>query len=158
MGLIFLFVFITLSIPTIVFFATSCKHYRLENALAAFITFSSVFTLLSSFIAGFSYDSYLDNTSFYTTVVEQYRDAINMYEDKAIIRLDKVKDTLTDFRYEGYQESIAAMIETLRDKVAHYNKVFVEKRILNDNWFFSWLIINNNENTKLIRLSDGNGN
>jgi len=156
MGLIFLLLFITLAVSSIVFFASD-KCYRWENTSIVFIILSLVFASSSVTIAGISYGSYLHNTSFYTTVVEQYRDAINMYEDKAMIDLDKVKDTLTDFRYEGYQESIAGMIATLRDKVAHYNRVFVEKGILNNNWFFNWLIINNNENTKLIRLSDGNG-
>jgi hypothetical protein len=99
-----------------------------------------------------SYSSYLEMRSTYETVVNQYRDSIDMYEDKVVINVDE--ESFTDFKYQGYQESISSMIKDLRQVVTKYNKLYVEKNILKDNIFVGALIFEPDNDMKLLRLQE----
>lgn len=159
MGMILAILINVLILLSIAFVLTdpSFPYYRRRRIVNCVITFLVSSICLGTIIicaAVDSYFSYLNNKAFYTATVEQYRNAIKMYEDKAVIDLNKTREVLTDFKYEGYQESIADMIKTLRDKVACYNEVYIKKNTMNDNWFFGWVIINNDPKTKLISLTN----
>jgi hypothetical protein len=99
-----------------------------------------------------SYSSYLEMRSTYETVVNQYRDSIDMYEDKVVINVDE--ESFTDFKYQGYQESISSMIKDLRQVVTKYNKLYVEKNILKDNIFIGALIFEPDKDMKLLKLRE----
>jgi len=62
-----------------------------------------------------------------------------MYEGKAV--LDIKKAAITDIRYNGYQEGIAKMILDLRSKIANYNETVISKRIMVNNFWYSWLVV-----------------
>jgi len=98
-----------------------------------------------------SYTTYLDIKSFYVGVEEQYRSAIEMYEEKAIIDVDKA---FTDLKYQGYQEQIANFIVSLREKIADYNYMYIQKKIMDDNPLFSWYIIAPDSSMKLLSLKE----
>jgi hypothetical protein len=103
----------------------------IEEGLDLFICFNGFFIIFIIWILpciGYlnSFNSYLDIKATYTTVVDQYRNSIKMYEDKAIIHVsDK---SFTDFKYNGYQDNIASLIKDLRNKVEKYNKIYIAKQ------------------------------
>jgi hypothetical protein len=99
-----------------------------------------------------SYSSYLEMRSTYETVVNQYRDSIDMYEDKVVINVDE--ESFTDFKYQGYQENISSMIKDLQQVVTKYNKLYVEKNILKDNIFIGALIFEPDKDMKLLKLRE----
>jgi hypothetical protein len=90
--------------------------------------------------------------STYETVVNQYRDSIDMYEDKVVINVDE--ESFTDFKYQGYQENISSMIKDLQQVVTKYNKLYVEKNILKDNIFIGALIFEPDKDMKLLKLRE----
>jgi hypothetical protein len=75
-----------------------------------------------------------------------------MSEDKVVINVDE--ESFTDFKYQGYQESISSMIKDLRQVVTKYNKLYVEKNILKDNIFVGALIFEPDNDMKLLRLQE----
>jgi hypothetical protein len=86
-----------------------------------------------------SYNSYLDSRAFFSATKEQYRSALTVYKDHATI--DVKAASLTDFKYQGYQEQIGHFVKTLRSKVTDYNETIVKKRVMKDNILFKWMII-----------------
>ena len=98
-----------------------------------------------------SYTTYLPLRAFYDVTVNQYRDSITLYKTLAVI---DVEDSMTDFRYEGYQESISRMIIDLREKITWYNNAVVIKRKLKANPFFDWFIIAPDKDMKLLALKE----
>lgn len=140
-----------------IFFALKALFDGPEMA-GAFVVIACL-TLFFDVVPGFvlpyvnSYQSYLEMKSFYEATVSQYRDAIEMYEEKAVFRINKV--SFTDLRYQGYQENMSKFITDLRDKVARYNEVFVKKKIMSDNIFIGAYIIGPDEDMKIIKLQEG---
>lgn len=115
-----------------------------------FIIFSSLMVIVCGITAIDSYDNYADMKAFWKITNEQYSEAIEMYVDKAVLKIDV--DTFTDFRYQGYQENIASLIKDLRKHVVWYNQNFVTKKIYKDNILISWLIFVPDDDMKLIKM------
>lgn len=114
---------------------------------------TSLIILSPSLIINFeSYGSYADMKSTYNAVVNQYRESIRMYEDRVV--LDINTESFTDFKYEGYQESISSLIKDLRRKVTRYNQLYIGKEVWSRNIFLSWLIKKPDEDMKLLRLEE----
>lgn len=104
---------------------------------AAFVVgliFASIFSIL---FWSFSYTNYLDAQKIYQGTIAQYKGAIEVYEDKAVINTRQ----LTDFGHGKYNESMADLIRDLRNEVVRHNKIVIGKRIMGDNIFFNWFII-----------------
>lgn len=109
-------------------------------------------TFLGCFIIipwAISYTTYLNMKSFYEATYEQYFNAIEIYQDRAVI---DTTVAFTDFKYQGYQDNISGYITDLRNKSIWYNEVYIKKETMNNNIFFSWYIIPPSENMKLMRL------
>lgn len=102
-----------------------------------------------------SYNSYVDMKKTYEATISQYRNSVEMYEDKAVINVNE--DSFTDFKYKGYQENIAQMIRDIRNKVESYNNKYIGKQEFGSNPLFSWYIVGPSEDMKLIRLKTGGG-
>jgi len=109
-------------------------------------------TIGTAFVVGDSYNSYLDNRAFYDATIEQYRGAVEMYKDYAVIDISKTRSAFTDFKYQGYQQEISKMILDLRRKIVRYNRSFMLKKVKNASWFFNWYIITNDPDMKIIRM------
>jgi len=154
MGLALVFLSVCICVGAIVWF--SCKvtdPSRFKNAVTGFIISVLVLGSISTaFIVGSSYSSYLDNRAFYDATIEQYRGAVEMYKDYAVIDMDKTREAFTDFKYQGYQKQIASMIFTLQRRIVKYNRVFIKKKRMVNSWFFNWYIITNDPDMKIIRM------
>ena len=111
-----------------------------------------VWIMTATIIVGTSYDSYLEVRAFHDAIVEQYRDAIDMYSEKAIAIDARKAFALTDFGYAGYQQAMAEFIKDLRHQVSLYNETFIKKQQLVKNPFFNWYIIEPDPDMKLLRL------
>jgi len=109
-------------------------------------------TVGTAIVVGDSYNSYLGNRAFYDATIEQYRGAVEMYKDYAVIDMSKTRSVFTDFKYQGYQQEISKMILDLRRKIVSYNRSFMLKKIKNASWFFNWYIITNDPDMKIIRM------
>jgi hypothetical protein len=128
----------------------SWKDVRCRKTLilgTAFVVIASVFLLGSKWE---SYDTYLDIRSFYDATVEQYATAIEMYEDKAVIDLEKA--AFTDLKYQGYQDNVAGFIMDLRNRIVEYNEVFVKKQRMKSNIVFSWLVVAPDRDMKIVSM------
>ena len=133
-------------------------RYKIYDALDSFgpsIIVSIIFGILLIIILGASYSTYLDCRSFWDITQEQYRNSIVMYEDKAVLKVNK--DSFTDLKYQGYQENIAKLITDLRGKVVVYNIDIIQKRIMKNNIVFSWLITQPDDNMKILTLIEKGG-
>lgn len=108
---------------------------------AAFIVGLMFVSVFSIFFWSLSYINYLDAQKIYQGTVAQYKGAIEVYEDKAVINTNQ----LTDFGHGKYNESMAALIRDLRNEVVHHNKIVIGKRIMSDSIFFNWFIIGEDE-------------
>ena len=109
-------------------------------------------TVGTAIVVGDSYNSYLGNRAVYDATIEQYRGAVEMYKDYAVIDMKKTGEAFTDFKYQGYQKEIASMIADLRRRIVKYNRSFILKRIKNAHWFFNWYIVANDPDMKIIRM------
>lgn len=155
MGLVLVFFLISLIVGGIVFCAnnTCDTKDRLKFTIIGICASIVIFgTIGTGFIVGDSYNSYLDNRAFYDATIEQYRGAVEMYKDYAVIDMNKTRSAFTDFKYQGYQKEISSMILDLRRKIVSYNRSFMLKKIKNASWFFNWYIIANDPNMKIIRM------
>ena len=81
-------------------------------------------------IAGESWQDHVKMHVTYDGTIRQYRSAVTMYKDKAVIDVEKA---FTDFKYEGYQDNIAMFIHDLRSEVAEYNNLLIRKRMAKRN-------------------------
>jgi len=97
-----------------------------------------------------SYTTYVQTRTQYDAVINQYRGAIELYSERASLNLAKA--ALTDFKYQGYQDNMSAIIIQLRKSVVEYNKTIISKRIMKKNLLFSWLIIAPDEDMKIINI------
>ena len=147
---VFASVLICIAIPLIVFFI-SAPNDRVTNTVA-FSIFA--FALLGCFIIvplATSYCEYLNIKADYYGVVTQYKDSIEIYEDKAIINVDKI--SFTDLKYHGYQQEMATFIRDLRHKVTTYNSIFIKKMDLHNNLLFSWIIVPPDSGMRLLQMT-----
>ena len=149
-----LYILIVLTIATlgvsVVYFAESEK-FRKESAMVAAIVCSMLGAIVIVLPLLFSYSSYLDIKADYYGVITQYKDAIDIYTDKAVINVDKI--SFTDFKYQGYQEEISSMIKDLRSKVTNYNSIYIKKKTMKKNLIFSWLIVPPDLDMKLLQMT-----
>lgn len=81
--------------------------------------------VVGAFTYGQSYHTYVEIRAFYDHVQYQYKDALVIYEEKAILRISE--QSFTDFRYEGYQQTLGEFIRELRDQIALYNREYSRK-------------------------------
>ena len=158
MGLALIFFLICLVIGAIVYscldpaddrLSTRIKHALMGVCISMFV----IGLITTPFILGASWDSYLDNRAFYDATLEQYRGAVEMYKDYAVIDMKKTHERVfTDLKYQGYQKHMAEKIDELKVQVVAYNRSFVLKRVKNATWFFNWYIIANDPDMKIIRM------
>lgn len=139
---------IVLVIIAIVVFAVFKNDRR--DVIPASIIAGVVVTIIFSIILGVSYRSYLDTRAQYDAVINQYKGAVTMYTDYAT--LDMGKAAFTDFKYQGYQENVSTIIIDLRSEIITYNKILIQKRIMDKNPIFSWLIIAPDKDMKIINI------
>ena len=99
-----------------------------------------------------SYVSYVNMRSDYDIIVRQYKESVQLYEDKAV--LDVNDAALTDFKYEGYQENIGAFVRELRSRVTKYNEMYIGKKIVARSPLFSWIICEPDSDMHLIELRE----
>jgi hypothetical protein len=143
-----LIVLALITIAVSIVFAVS-KNNRRDTVPASIIT-SIILTAVISITIGVSYSTYLDTRAQYDAVINQYKGAVTMYADYA--SLDMEKAAFTDFKYQGYQENVAAVIIDLRKEMISYNRVLIQKRIMDKNPVFSWLIIAPDKDMKIINI------
>lgn len=131
---------------------------KLEAGIAAFFVFILFSSIIISVVLFNSYKTYISMKKCIITV-EQYKSAINMYSEKAVIDFEKNEDgsyvkigDLTDLKYQNYQDNISRMIRDLREVIVEYNGNLISKRILNDNWYWSLCIIAPDPDMKIIKL------
>lgn len=156
MGLALMFIFIGLFVSGIAYSVaradSSDKPFK-AAVIALIITVALLGTILTAIIVGDSYNSYLDNKAFYDATVEQYRGAVEMYKDYAVIDMRKTYEyVFTDLKYQGYQKYMAEKIDELKTKIVSYNRSFILKKTKNASWFFNWYIIANDPDMKVIRM------
>ena len=99
-----------------------------------------------------SYISYVNMRSDYDIIVRQYKESVQLYEDKAV--LDVNDAAFTDFKYEGYQENIAAFVRELRYRVTRYNECYIQKKVVARNILFGWIISEPDADMHLIELRE----
>ena len=110
----------------------------------------AIFTVICLGSWGESYSSALSARTFSQGIHHQYRDAIEMYADRAVLTIDE--KTFTDFRYEGYQENMAKFIRDFRRNIINYNDTLLRKREKMNSIVFNWLVIPVGEEYKLLQL------
>lgn len=98
-----------------------------------------------------SFDSAVDADVIHQGLITQYRSAITMYEDKAVLNIKDV--SYTDFKYEGYQKNMADMIRDIRTIVHQHNNILISKRAYKNNPFFG-IYISMPESNQLIHIID----
>jgi len=128
-------------------------HDRTNDIAGTIIVGAVIMGFLFPAIIGKSYKNYLVHRATYDTIVSQFRQSIEMYEDYAVLDFSDQKG-LTDFKYQGYQESITQLITDLRREIIVYNKIFIIKKKLDTNPFFSWFIIPPDEDMKLLQMKE----
>ena len=121
-----------------------------QDGVVSSVVCAAILLFIFAIPWGLSYDSYVDARTFYDTTREQYSSAVVIYQDAAVI--DMGKAAFTDLKYQGYQDNISSFIKDMRRRIVWYNKMVQSKRIMKKNPFFSWLIVNADEDMKLIRM------
>lgn len=132
------------------------KDYNIKKAIRPCIAGSAAVVVLYLIVAVVmylvSFDSYAKARAVYDKVGAQYGQAITIYTNKATIDVRKVGDTYTDFRFQGYQQSLAELITDLRTMVSWYNSVVIQKRVWGKSFFFGWYIVEADPDMKLIDI------
>lgn len=128
----------------------STESVRKDNSVSTGIICTIVFAFILGITWACSYGTYLDTRSFYSATKEQYHSAIDVYKDHAVI--DMGKAAFTDLKYQGYQENVGSFVNDLRDKIIEYNTIIVKKRVMGKNLFFSWLIIEPDDDMVIIKM------
>ncbi len=148
-----------LMIGTAIAFAFTDENWSLKERGRVFLAWLGIFFcihIIGTTITLYnSYYSYLDTRAFYTATIEQYTSAVKIYQDKAVIDVESA--AWTDLKYQGYQDNISKLIIDLRNKIVAYNDMFVKKQVLKKNTFFSWLIVNVDDDMKLIKMKTAGG-
>ena len=155
MGLIIIFLLITLGITLLSYVGTASerKEVKRSNAIFGFVMVSLIFIAIAVVMAGASYESYVEMREDKATV-EQYANTMKNYEKHGVKEFRSLKNgSLTDLKYNKYQEQLAKMTIDLRDRIVHYNEIYAGKKAMKDNFFFGLFVIFP-EDMKPIKLSD----
>jgi hypothetical protein len=140
-----------------VFTESSSKKIMIDNALSGMVIVGVICCVILTIVISASYSSHVTLKRKLVTI-EQYKETINFYAKRGISEFT-VKDLIvpgremTDFKYNKYQEQMGKMIIDLRDSIISYNESLTEKKVLNNSWFFSWVIIVD-DNMKTIKMGD----
>jgi hypothetical protein len=140
---------IVISIVWITWKSSDIDTRDVNTQIAAWFT-GIIGTAIVVITIAVSYSSYLDIRAQYDAVINQYKGAVTMYSDYA--SLDMEKATFTDFKYQGYQENMAKVVMDLRKEIIVYNRVLIQKRIMDGNPVFNWLIIAPDKDMKIINI------
>jgi len=125
--------------------------YKIDSDLAGIsIGIGIIMLWVCIMITSVSYGNYIKMKQINEQIMNNYQETIEVYENKAVIDAE----SLTDFRYKGYQESLSSLIKDLRKQVVRYNKFHIGKTELNNNLIFSWLIIAPDKDMKLLKLKE----
>lgn len=126
------------------------SHHKRTALVRTGITIGSLAICIFLLIISVSYTSYLEARSFWDSTSFQFRDSIEIYGDKAAI---KVTDSaFTDFKYNGYQENIASFIKDLRTYIVWYNTILIQKRLMKKSLMFNWLIVGPDDDMKILSM------
>lgn len=112
---------------------------KIKHLIKAFGAVIIVSLFVSTATVLISYINYVKTKTTYDTIITQYKGAIELYADKAVLHIDKV--FVTDFQYQGYQENMAELVKDLRSSVIGCNKTIIMKRLLGKNILFKGLIV-----------------
>lgn len=129
---------------------TSSKDY-----VVPMLTFGIIGWVLFVVVVGWligSYSTYVNMRADYDIILKQYRESVELYEDKAVLRISD--SALTDFKYEGYQENIAELIKDLRFRITNYNEDYISKKVVARSPFFNWIITEPDADMHLIELRE----
>ena len=126
------------------------KHRKYKRTVIASLWFCFATSIVFTAIWAGSYNTYLDTKSFYTSTVEQYATAVDVYGEKAVIDIEAA--AWTDFKYQGYQENISKFVMDLRNRIVNYNEIMVAKMTMDKNPLFSWLVVAPDKDMKLIKM------
>jgi len=111
-----------------------------------------IYVFVALMASGASYSDYISLRTTYDGIVEQYRDAVDLYGEKAIAIDAQKAFALTDFGHQGYQAAMSSFIKDLRETVTTYNRILIKKRILGKNIFFGWYITEPDPDMKILQL------
>ena len=150
MGIMIVMFGICLFISWVCVMCSDIVDERFVNGLFGFCISGIIFSIISLIILGGSYGRYVSLRAHYDGTVNQYKQAVVMYADRAELNVREA--SLIDLKYQGYQENMAMFIKDLRVSVVKYNKRLLMKRIYNNNWVFSWLVIGVDDDMKIINL------
>ena len=99
-----------------------------------------------------SYDNYLTIKADYHGVLAQYKYAMELYTDKAVIDPNRI--AVVDFKYQGYQENLSDLIKTLRDEIANYNSMYIKKKIMSEGILYNWIVTPPDNEMKVLHIGD----
>jgi hypothetical protein len=130
------------------------RKYDWMDGLLGFVITFLILSVIYVTVVSSSYATYINDRAFYDGIIEQYRGCITMYENKsAVIDIGKASPSLTDLKYQGYQQNMADMIKDLRCKISEYNESILEKRTMKKNPFFSACIIAPDDDMKILGMT-----
>ena len=155
MGLLFLLLLISAGITYLSHAWTENNNNKRENCVAGAIISSALTAVVFIIIWAGSYVSFLEMEKNLATI-EQYSSAVKLYAEKGVAEFKPGSgqpSEFTDLKYQNYQGQIGQMIKDLRYQVKEYNSDLTGKKLMKDNWFFSWCIIMPN-NTKIITMQE----
>ena len=99
-----------------------------------------------------SYSHYLQIRTFYTATKEQYRSAITLLNQNVLEVPYSSSQALTDFTGKEYTKEVSSKIDDFKKQVIRYNRNFIRKKVMGRNWFFKGLVIQPDDDMKIIRL------
>jgi len=123
------------------------------SGLVGFLVPAGLFTIVTIAILGTSYSNYVSLKAKYDGVVSQYKQAVTLYTDRAVL---STEIAFTDFKYQGYQENMGKLISDLRTQVAEYNQSYFEKQTMHKSWFFRLLIFEPDPDMKPLEIISEN--
>ena len=125
------------------------QHERINSYIAITVC-AFMFIFIHSLVIGMSYDKYLQDRAFFSATKEQYHSAITVYENHATINMNRA--SFTDLKYQGYQENIGKFVSDLRNNIINYNESIVKKRVMGDNLFLNWFIVEPDNDMVIIKM------
>lgn len=132
------------------------KEYKFKRAvrpaLAGVAFVFIVYGIVAVIINICTYSHYAKARANYDSVLSQYGQAITIYENKAVLDVKIVGDTLTDLRYQSYQGNMAQMITDLRNQVASYNSYLISRKTWGRNFFVGWYLVMPDKDMKTIDI------
>lgn len=143
MGLILVFIFIILLIGFFGYIGTERAEHMMSNAIFSSCVAAVIFIVILIMVVSASYKTHVDLKRQLVTI-EQYRETVNLYAKRGVseFKTNPGSNTeFTDLKYNKYQDQIGQMIKDLRNAIVAYNTILTEKQVMNENWFFGWVII-----------------